>query len=782
MLFGLPYYLILVIPLAGSLLVPVVGKFSEKLRDWTPAIFMGIAMVFCWSLLLEVNNPVSTTSWTWISYLGLNFEILLDPLSIIMAVLASTLCFLIFVYSTEYMAHEGDRDRFHVLMLAFGGGMLTLVLSNSLLIAFIGWEIMGFCSYGLIGFWNDKRNAPETDPTDIETSNPLLEFETEGQFNTHSGTKAFIVTRIGDAFMLGGIMLLFAFTGTFAFTGEVSMASNAQDWWGVMMGIGFTIPLLNWYIPILLLAFFLLFMGAIGKSGQAPLQVWLPEAMSGPTSVSALIHAATMVKAGIYITARFLITMVAASEAAGGEVEEHAIFVLQMPGPDVITFFFIVVAVIGAVTALMTATMGMVSNELKQILAFSTLSQLGYMMLGIGAAGLIGFYVSYGNTLGLHLHGEYDVALLASVLHVVSHGAFKALLFLASGGVIHAVHTKYISKMGGLKKHMKKTWALMWIGVLALAGIPPFSGFWSKDSIIEYAYELMIIEGEILANGGSLIPIGSLVFIFSILAAACTIFYSFRLMGLTFYGPSKDVHDSHDSGHSEEHESEEHNEEHSTEDHHSIPSDPGPAMMVPLYILAAFTVVAFAIFPLIQNMVLGTSTNYMEILSHMVTVKFSAAGILPFFITLFALGIGGIAGWWMYIKGADTPNTFVPEKGFRRKIFNFLRHRWYINEFYYWILNKFLNFAEWWRVRIDDNIIDGIDFKSASTALDISRRIRWFDDNIVDGFAEGVSTKSVAASTSGQSMQTGRVNDYVSVIIFGLGMMVIIVLLVLGVI
>ncbi|MDF1539267.1 MAG: hypothetical protein P1Q69_10240, partial [Candidatus Thorarchaeota archaeon] len=184
MLFDLPYYLILVIPLAGSLLVPIVGRFSEKLRDWTPAIFMGIAMILCWSLIPEIGHPTTTTSWVWISYLGLNFEVLIDPLSVIMAVLASTLCFLIYVYSTEYMAHEGDRDRFFFLMLAFGGGMLTLVLSNSLLIAFIGWEIMGFCSYGLIGFWNDKRNKPETDPTDIETHNPLLEFETEGQFNT----------------------------------------------------------------------------------------------------------------------------------------------------------------------------------------------------------------------------------------------------------------------------------------------------------------------------------------------------------------------------------------------------------------------------------------------------------------------------------------------------------------------------------------------------------------------------------------------------------------------
>ncbi|MFW9850313.1 MAG: NADH-quinone oxidoreductase subunit L [Candidatus Thorarchaeota archaeon] len=780
MLFGLPYYLILVIPLAGALLVPIAGKFSAKLRDWMPAIMMGIAMVLCWSLLSEVGNPQNQTSWVWIEYLGINFEILLDPLSVIMAVLASTLCFLIYVYSTEYMAHEGDRDRFFFLMLAFGGGMLTLVLSNNLLIAFIGWEIMGFCSYGLIGFWNDKRNPPETAPGEIQYNNPLLQFETEGQYNSHCGTKAFIVTRIGDAFMLGGILLLFAFTGTFSFT---LMAENYQQWWTTMAGLGMLIP-----------TFLLIFMGAIGKSGQAPLQVWLPEAMAGPTSVSALIHAATMVKAGIYITARFLLTMVNAQAAAAGDHNggEHAINLLQVSGADAITFFFIVVAIIGALTALMTATMGMTSNELKQILAFSTLSQLGYMMLGLGVAGLISFYGLYAHELGLTIHAGYESAFLASVTHVISHGAFKALLFLASGGVIHAVHTKYVSKMGGLKKHMKKTFIVMWIGVLALAGIPPFSGFWSKDSIIEYAYELMVIENEIVGSGGViLVAVGWLVFLFSILAAACTIFYSFRLMGLTFYGPSKAEHDSHNSNHDVEHEStvennsedsEEHHDDHESEEHHGEPHDPGPAMMVPLYLLAAFTIIAFLVFPYVQILATGTEHTWAEILTEMIAVKFSEAGIVPFMITLLALAVGGIPGYLIYIKGADKPNTMIPEGGIRRKMYNFLKHRWYINEFYYWVLNKFLNFAEWYRVRIDNNIIDGIDFKSASTAKELGRRIRWFDDHVVDGFAEGVSTQSVAASTSGQSMQTGRVNDYVSVLIFGLGMMMLILLLTLGVI
>ncbi|MHA2379087.1 MAG: NADH-quinone oxidoreductase subunit 5 family protein [Candidatus Thorarchaeota archaeon] len=751
MLLGLPYWLILVFPLAGSLLVPVVGRFSEKLRDWTPAIFMGIAMLLCWSLLPEIGHPTQQTSWTWIDVLGLNFEVLLDPLSVVMGVLASTLCFLIYVYSTEYMAHEEDRDRFFFLMLAFGGGMLTLVLSNNLLIAFIGWEIMGFCSYGLIGFWNDKRNPMEVEPDPIVYKNPLLQFETEGQYNTHCGTKAFVVTRIGDAFMLGGILILFLFTGTFSFT---EMAGNAQGWWQVMAGIGMLVP-----------TFLLIFMGAIGKSGQAPLQVWLPEAMAGPTSVSALIHAATMVKAGIYITARFLVTMVGAAGAGGGNGGH--LTGLQAVGFEAAITFFIIVAVIGGITALLTATMGMVSNELKQILAFSTLSQLGYMMLSLGVGGIL-------QANDLH----YDHAYLSSVLHVVSHGAFKALLFLASGGVIHAVHTKYISKMGGLRKYMRKTFIVMWVGVLALAGIPPFSGFWSKDSIIEYTYELAAHWVN---------PLGWVLFGFAVLAAACTIFYSLRLMGITFYGPPKQEHDTHDSQethdtHAEESEEQAEAEEEHHDEHHSEPHDPGPAMMIPLYILAAFTVIAFVVFPFIQNIVLETDQSWAETMTEMIMVKLTMPGIVPFAITLSALAIGGISGYIIYIKNADRPNTIIPESGFRRKLHNFLKHRWYINEFYYWVLDKFLNFTEWYRVRVDNNIIDGIDFKSADSARTISRKLRWFDDNVVDGFAEGISTQSVSGSERSQSAQTGRVNDYVGVVMFGIGLLVILALITMGVI
>ena len=511
---------------------------------------------------------------------------------------------------------------------------------------------------------------------------------------------------------MGGILLLFLFTGSFLFT---DMAANINDWWGVMTSVGLLLP-----------ALLLVFIGAIGKSGQAPLQVWLPEAMAGPTSVSALIHAATMVKAGVYITARFLIT-IAGAAGHGGEAF----------GSEVAATFFLIVAAIGGITAFMTATMGMVSNEMKQVLAFSTLSQLGYMILALGTAGLL---------------AHYDHAYLSGVLHVVSHGAFKALLFLAAGGVIHAVHTKYLSKMGGLRKHMRKTFIVMWIGVLALAGIPPFSGFWSKDSIIEYTYELAVHNVA-----------GVALFAMAVAAAACTIFYSFRLMGMTFYG---------DSAHDEEHHEEEHSPVH----------DPGPAMMIPLYILAAFTVLAFLVFPFIQTIVLHSHESWFEIMAEMILVKLTYPGIVPFAITLGALALGGIPGYLIYIRRAGEKNTIVPETGLLRRVYTFLKRRWLINDFYYWVLNGFLRIADAYRVRVDDNIIDGIDFKSASAAQTISGGVRWFDDNVVDAFAEGVATKSIETSEAGLKGEKGRINDYIGVVVFGLGLLCILIFVALGVI
>jgi NADH-quinone oxidoreductase subunit L len=333
--------------------------------------------------------------------------------------------------------------------------------------------------------------------------------------------------------------------------------------------------------------------------------------------------------------------------------------------------------------------------------------------------------------------------------------------------------------MGGLKKYMRKTFIVMWIGVLALAGIPPFSGFWSKDSIIEYTWELAVHWTN---------PIGWILFIFAILAAACTIFYSLRLMGITFYGPSDgeshDSHEEHEAVESESHdEDENHDEEEHHDDHHQTPHDPGPAMMVPLYILAAFTVIAFVVFPFIQQIAINDTHTWEYIFSHMISVKFSPEGFPPFLITLGALALGGIPGYWIYIKNSDRQNSIIGETGAGRRVYNFLKHRWYINEGYHWFLRKFLRAAEWYKYRVDDKIIDGIDFKSADAAISISTKVRWVDDNIVDGLAESISTQTVHASEVGLSeTQTGRVNDYVSVVIFGIGILIIIALISLGVI
>jgi NADH-quinone oxidoreductase subunit L len=255
--------------------------------------------------------------------------------------------------------------------------------------------------------------------------------------------------------------------------------------------------------------------------------------------------------------------------------------------------------------------------------------------------------------------------------------------------------------------------------------------------------------------------VGIFLFVLAVGAAACTIFYSIRLMGMVFHGPRPEHHD---------------------EEHHEEPHDPGPAMMVPLFILAAFTVIAFAVFPLIQQIAINDTHSWAEIMVEMIMVKITMPGLVPFAITIGALLLGGIPAYIMYIKNADSPNTRIPEKGVMRKLYTFLQHRWYINEFYYSLVNKFLRFADLWKLKVDEKIIDGIDNKSADAAIAISTKVRWFDDNVIDGFAEGISTSAVEASEAGQKSQTGLINDYVGVVIFGIGIMVIIALLSWGVI
>jgi len=366
----------------------------------------------------------------------------LDPLSSVMALVVTGVGFLIHVYSVGYMSHERAFARYFVYLNLFMFAMLTLVLANNYLLMFVGWEGVGLCSYLLIGFWYEKQSASD------------------------AGKKAFIANRIGDFGVLLAMFLVFWTFGSLSYTEVFAKVPLLRESGVLTTGLATAITLL-------------LFLGATGKSAQIPLYVWLPDAMEGPTPVSALIHAATMVTAGVYMVAR-----------------SSALFLLA---PDTM----MVVAVIGAVTAIFSATIGICQTDIKRVLAYSTVSQLGYMFLACGVG-----------------------AFTAAIFHLMTHAFFKALLFLGSGSVIHALSGEQdMRKMGGLKKYVPVTFATMFAATLAIAGIPGLSGFFSKDEILWQAFS---------SSHGSPVLWG-----IAALAAGITAFYMFRLVFLTFFGQSR---------------------------------------------------------------------------------------------------------------------------------------------------------------------------------------------------------------------------------------------------
>ncbi|MBW6503034.1 NADH-quinone oxidoreductase subunit L [bacterium] len=366
----------------------------------------------------------------------------LDPLSSVMALVVTGVGFLIHVYSVGYMSHERAFARYFVYLNLFMFAMLTLVLANNYLLMFVGWEGVGLCSYLLIGFWYEKQSASD------------------------AGKKAFVANRIGDFGVLLAMFLVFWTFGSLSYTEVFAQVPLLRESGVLTTGLATAITLL-------------LFLGATGKSAQIPLYVWLPDAMEGPTPVSALIHAATMVTAGVYMVAR-----------------SSALFLLA---PDTM----MVVAVIGAVTAIFSATIGICQTDIKRVLAYSTVSQLGYMFLACGVG-----------------------AFTAAIFHLMTHAFFKALLFLGSGSVIHALSGEQdMRKMGGLKKYVPVTYVTMFAATLAIAGIPGFSGFFSKDEILWQAFS---------SSHGSPVLWG-----IGALAAGITAFYMFRLVFLTFFGESR---------------------------------------------------------------------------------------------------------------------------------------------------------------------------------------------------------------------------------------------------
>ncbi|MEM3064142.1 MAG: NADH-quinone oxidoreductase subunit L [Candidatus Nitrosotenuis sp.] len=606
-------WLVWILPFVAALIVPAVGKVSHRATGWVAIAFaaasaLSAATMFSGALEAhEIHDQVN-----WISTIGIKAGVLADPLAVIMANVVGWISFLIMVYSTGYMKGDKDIVRFWFWMMFFVGSMQLIVLSDNLLMMFFGWEGVGLASYALISFWyrdKDKDHVGVKGRTVLG----LAEYYSP----THAGMKAFIMTKVGDIMMLAGMFLIFSFAGTFGF--RELMHDTA--WASAMQAQGLLVP-----------AAVLLFGGAIGKSAQFPLNEWLLEAMTGPTAVSALIHAATMVKAGVFLVAR-LGPLFFALGAAGFLVDD----------------FFMVVAWVGAITALLLATQGMVNSEIKKVLAYSTGSQIGYMMMALGVAGLSHQFVD-GYTAGF--------------FHLTSHAMFKASLFMAAGSLLHTVGSRFMTDMGGLRKHMRKTYAFMWAAGLGLMGAPFITtGFWSKDAIFAAVYE----SGSVWA-----IPL----FAMAVLTAVITAFYTTRMIGMVFFGDkSKHI-------------------EHMEKEGHHVHEAP-LSMWVPYGILAALTIGIGVVGLTAEHGIHELFTEYLAHTFHIESehaVEKSSelpsflAGVNPVALTAslaaFAIGIG--LGYVFYIGRFVDPVKFVNSNIFFYAIHKTILNRWYLNAMVYW--------------------------------------------------------------------------------------------------
>jgi NADH-quinone oxidoreductase subunit L len=489
----IPYQLIwaiMLLPLAsfvinGLLMRPLVARKSKAYGYITILFITVSACLSIWALssvMAAADHEIVVPDVTWVvieNGVTIHLGVIMDQLSAVMVVVVSVVSLMVQIYSLGYMAHdEAGYYRYYTYMSLFTFAMLGLVLSNNLLFTFVFWEMVGLCSYLLIGFWFHKKSAAD------------------------AAKKAFIVTRLGDFGFLAGVLILYLNTHTFDIYQLHTLAVT-----GVLGG------------SVLMWACVGLFSGAIGKSAQFPLHVWLPDAMEGPTPVSALIHSATMVCAGVFLVARMM-----------------PLFVYSQPA-------ITLVATIGGFTAIFAATMGLVANDIKRVLAYSTISQIGYMMLGLGAAGMAISQTVNSPHLQPLLNSEEILimtraAVAVGMFHLFTHAFFKSLLFMSAGSVNHATGTFDMRLMGGLRKTMPWTYATFLAGGLSLAGIWPLSGFWSKDGILAVAFNNQPV-----------------LFILALLTVFLTAFYMFRAIFMTFHGEYRggatddgvDHHHTHES-------------------------------------------------------------------------------------------------------------------------------------------------------------------------------------------------------------------------------------------
>ncbi|HYB83994.1 MAG TPA: NADH-quinone oxidoreductase subunit L [archaeon] len=683
------------LPFVGALLTPLLAAIHPRLRDYGAVGFSFLGAVSA-GLLIPLLQSGSTQDIqvNWITSLGVNAGVLLDPLSIIMANVVAWVSFLIMVYSLAYMHGETGLSRYWFFMNFFIGSMLLLVMSDNLLQLFFGWEGVGLCSYALIGHWyNDPLDKWVGTIGDKSLNVPMA------YAPSHAGMKALIVTRIGDIGLLIAIFMIYAYSGTLNF---VQLTQNVS--WA------YPISQLGLLVPLALLFFW----GPIGKSAQFPLHEWLPDAMAGPTSVSALIHAATMVTAGVYLAGR------------AGPMFYNIVTQYAQP-----TYFFDAIAWVGAFTCFMAATQAVVSKELKKLLAYSTISQIGYMMLGIGAGGLA---------------SQFVMGLSAGIFHLVTHALFKAAAFLCAGALLHSVESRYMDDMGGLRKSMKITFASMVISLLALSGVPPLSGFWSKDSIIAATVLTGQMPLMLLAWG----------------TVALTFLYSLKVIGLVFYAPKS-----------------EHIKNLEAEGHHIHEA---PALMwVPYVILALGTVAIGLMGPYVESFfhtaLATTATSTSGLTPELSPLAEQSASLTATLGSLIMLAIGGIFGYMIYISGRLKTTSIVGERGFSRTLYNFLWNRWYINPIYYRVfVYGTISVASAVKNTIETGFFDRISGAVALFSIDLSKEGDKIDLGVVDGWINDTASTGRKLSAAVKRLETGIPEEYVLVFALGLFALTVIVL------
>ncbi len=642
--FLIPFY-----PLLAFVVIIFFTRWNEKLSSYISIgmILTGfVHSLFVLMQMLARNGEPLEKMVTFISHPALHLELgmYIDPLTAVMLMVVTIVSSCVQIYSLGYMHGDPRFSRYFSYLSLFTFSMLGLVIANNFFMIFIFWELVGLTSYLLIGFWFEKKSASD------------------------AGKKAFITTRVGDLGFIVGILILALYAGTLNYQQVFEKVASGALPPAVLTAAGI-----------------LIFCGAVGKSAQFPLHVWLPDAMEGPTPVSALIHAATMVAAGVYLVARAMSLFVGSAEAS------------------------MVVAVIGLITSFMAASIALTQNDIKRVLAYSTVSQLGYMIMALGLYGVDS------------AHGHHSPGFVAGTFHLMTHAFFKALLFLGAGSVIHAVHTNDIQEMGGLSKKMKRTSITFFIACLAIAGIFPLSGFWSKDEIIATTQ-------------------GHPVFMaFALLIAFMTAFYMFRLAFLTFAGKPRNEEKYHHA--------------------HESPN----AMTWPLMILAFLSVVSGWVgLPWLSH-------GFSSFVFHGEVHHAEPSYILMIVSTVVALsGIG--FSYMIYYKRKISADAIAERF---KPIHTLLYNKYYFDEIYNAIIIRpILKLSDvlWW---FDANVIDGLVNFSGWLTVKWSDVKQWFDVHIVDGAVNGTGYICMIGSWAFKYIQNGSVQFYtLSIIAAAIGIVI----------